>query len=184
MRLTILLTIGALLAVTGAQADESISNAPSHIELRDQFGVPQRLEFPNARVTLLTIADKKGAAEVDGWMAALKPLYAGRVDIRGVANVAGVPRFLQGRVRNKFQEKHRYPVMMDWSGTVCEGFGYRPGTANVLVIGRDGRIYGRLWGKATKSAVTSACRALNSALAVPTKSAEFSRSPSGQGEGS
>ena len=150
----------------GDQVPTHVStNAPSCIELRDQFDTPQRLSFPTTNLVVLTIADRKGSEEVDGWIAALKPVYSGRVDFRGLANVAGVPGLFQAKVRRKFQETRKYPVMMDWSGTACAQFGYQREVANVLVIGRDGAILARLCGGATDAAVAAARASLDAALA-------------------
>ncbi len=159
--------VNLLLACATTEAGESArlpTNAPSSIELRDQFDAPQRLSFPAPNVVVLTIADRKGSEEVDGWIAALKPLYGGRVDFRGLADVARVPGLFHARVRAQFQEARKYPVMLDWSGNVCAEFGYQPGTANTLIIDREGRIRARLSGRASPAAVASARVALEAAL--------------------
>ncbi len=161
------IVINILLACEGTAAGElssSPTHAPSRVELHDQFDVPQRLSFPATNVTILTIADRKGAEEVDGWIAALKPLYAGRADFRGLADVAAVPKWLHARVRARFQQTRRYPVMLDWSGDVCTLFGYQPGTANLVIIDRDGSIRARICGSASPATVASARAALEAAL--------------------
>jgi hypothetical protein len=135
--------------------------APPCTQLRDQFDEPQRLCFPAKRVIILTIADRKGADQVSEWIAALKPLYAGRVDFFGLANVGGVPGLMQARVRRKFQETRRYPVMMDWSGKVCSQFGYQSGVANLLVIDLDGTILSRATGSVTESNIASLRKSLD-----------------------
>lgn len=140
------------------------AKAPARVEMLDQFDTPQRLSFPATRVIVLTIADRKGSEDVDGWIAALKPLYAGRVDFRGLADLAGVPGLFQPKLRRKFQETRKYPVMMDWSGAACVQFGYRRGVANILVIDRDGLIRTRIYGGATQATVASARVALDAAL--------------------
>lgn len=141
------------------------TNAPASVELRDQFDSPRKLNFPAPKVTLLAIADKKGSREATTWMTALKSRYAGRVDIRGLANVGGVPGLLRERIRRKFREVQQHPVMMDWSGKVCARFGYQPGAANILVIDRNGRIRGRFEGAPSEPAIAAACRVLDAALA-------------------
>lgn len=167
--LLILIVIESLTAfanVHAADVNTFPTNAPSHLELRDQYNAVRNISFPTTNVTILTIADRKGSEEVDAWIAALKPVYAGRVDFRGLADVAGVPGFLQQRVRRKFQETHKYPVMMDWNGQVCRRLGYSAGKANVLVIDRKGRIRGRFCGEATTLLVKQACLAADEALAI------------------
>jgi hypothetical protein len=145
------------------------TNAPACIELRDQYDAPQRLSFPATNVTLLTIADRKGSDQVEGWIAALKPRYAGRIDIRGLADCGGAPGFVQGRIRKKFQETRPYPVMMDWSGKASAQFGFKQNSANILVLGRDGRILARFAGAATAPAIAEAIAALDRALSAPSK---------------
>ena len=145
------------------------TNAPACIELRDQYDTPQRLSFPATNVTLLTIADRKGSDQVEGWIAALKPRYAGRIDIRGLADCGGAPGFVQGRIRKKFQETRNYPVMMDWSGKVSAQFGFKQNSANLLVLGRDGLIQARFAGAATAPAIAEAIVALDKALSAPSK---------------
>ncbi len=142
------------------------TNAPAKIELRDQFNAPQDLSFPTTNITILTIADRKGSEEVDAWIAALKPLYCGRVDFRGLANVESVPRLLQAHVRRKFQEKHKYPVMLDWSGAACQRFGLVPGLVNILVIDRAGEIRARATGRPSPATLTGVQAALDAALSA------------------
>jgi len=142
----------------------NLTHAPASIELHDQFDSPQRLNFPATNVVLLTIADKTGAEQVDSWIAAVKPRYADRVEIRGIAEVRGVPAFLRGKVRKKFQQTRQYPVMMDWSGDVCAKFKYQPGVANVFLIARDGSIVGRWTGTATHAAVSELSASVDRAL--------------------
>lgn len=143
------------------------TNAPVCIELHDQFNAPQKLSFPAPKAIVLAIADRKGSEEVNGWITALKPLYGTRVEFRGLANVAGVPGFFQGRLRRKFQETVTYPVMMDWSGTACGRFGYQRQVANILVIDRGGTIHARICGRVTPAGLASARAALEEALAAP-----------------
>ena len=167
---TILIATVGLLVWRKASADESIglaTNAPACIELRDQFDSPQKLAFPTTNLTLLTIADKKGSAQVDGWIAALKPRYSGSIAIRGLADVGGAPGFVQGRIRKGFQELRRYPVMLDWSGKVCAQLGYKKDEANILVLDRNGRIHARFTGVATAVAVAEAGVVLDKLLSNP-----------------
>jgi hypothetical protein len=146
------------------ETPKSPSHAPASIELRDQYDAPQRLAFPATNVVVLTIADKTGSEQIDGWVAALKARYAGRIELRGLADVGGVPGFLRGKVRKKFQETRAYPVMMDWSGKVCAQFGFQPGLANVLVIARDGYIHARVAGSLREPALKEISGAIDAAL--------------------
>ena len=153
----------ALLVAARLRSDPvgmSPATAPARIELRDQFGVPQTLVFPTTNFTVLLIADRHGSEQVNQWIAALKPKCAGYAQIRGLAQVAGVPRIFQGRLCREFQAQRKYPVMMDWSGRVCEQFEFKPGTVNVLIIDPRGFIQGRFYGNPTESDTAAALKAL------------------------
>ena len=82
----------ALMLVAGSgiagEAHLLATNAPACIALHDQYDAPQKLSFPTTNITVLTIADRKGSEKVDGWIAALKPRYAGRIDLRGLADIS------------------------------------------------------------------------------------------------
>jgi hypothetical protein len=145
------------------------AKVPALIELRDQFDAPQKLAFPTTNVVVLTIADHKGSEQIDGWIAALKTRFARRIELRGLADVRGVPGLWRGKVRKKFRETRTHPVMLDWSGTNCALLGCAPGVANVLVLARDGAVQGCFTGAATEAALKEACAAIELALA-----AEFS----------
>jgi hypothetical protein len=136
------LIIALLLSISASAGErpKPPAKAPALLELSDQFDTPRRLSFPSTNVVLLTIADRKGSGQIDGWVAALKARYDGRVEIHGLADVRGVPVPWRGKVRKKFQETRRHPVMLDWSGTNCAQFGSQPGVANVLFLARDGTI--------------------------------------------
>lgn len=153
--------------VIAAGGPKPPAHAPASIELRDQYDAPQRLTFPATNVVVLTIADKKGSEQIDGWVTALKARYAGRIELRGLAEVSGVPSLLRGKVRRKFQETRTYPVMMDWSGGVCGQLGFQPGLANLLVIARDGTIHARVAGPAREPALKELSAALDAALLAP-----------------
>ncbi|MBM3823460.1 MAG: hypothetical protein FJ404_11340 [Verrucomicrobia bacterium] len=151
-------------------------HVPVSLELRDQYDAPQRLDFPSTNIVVLTIADKKGSEQIDGWVAALKARYAGRIELRGLADVGGVPGLLRGKVRRKFQETRTYPVMMDWSGAHCAAFRYEKNVANVLVIGRDGQIKMRVAGLADEAAIKKLSVAIDAAL-VHSASVPFHSTP-------
>jgi hypothetical protein len=169
MKQILLLLLVTLATGVGAAPRAAASliptNAPSSIELHDQFDAPQKLSFPAANVTLLTIADKKGAEQINGWITPLKQRFGKRIDIRGLADVSTVPRLLRGMIRTKFQKIQTYPVMMDWSGVAVKAFAYVPNHANVLVLDRRGHILERLSGEANPGAVQELCAAIDRALA-------------------
>jgi len=137
------------------------TRAPARIELRDQFDAPQSLTFPTTNITVLLIADRQGSEQVNQWVTVLKRKCADPVSIRGLALVTGVPKFLRARVCAEFRAKRKYPVMMDWSGKVCEQLGYRSGVANVLIIEPDGLIRARFEGSATEPRAGEAMKMLD-----------------------
>lgn len=150
----------------GAERSTRPTNAPARIQLHDQYEAVQTLSFPTTNITVITIADKRGSEQIAGWVALLKSRYAGRIEIRGLADVGGAPGFIQGKIRRKFQESHKYPVMLDWSGEVCAKFGYEKGVANVLILDREGIIRGRSTGAANEKACADFNAALEKVLAT------------------
>lgn len=144
-------------------------NAPAHIELHDQYDAAQTLTFPTTNVTVITIADRRGSEQVAGWVDLLKSHYLGRIQIHGLADVGGAPGFIQGKIRRKFQESHKYPVMLDWTGKVCAQFGYEKEVANVLIIDAAGVIVGRFHGPASEQNSAEFRKALEKALATTPK---------------
>jgi hypothetical protein len=177
MIIRIVLLNVALLGVTSSRAAEvtpAATNAPALLELRDQFDMPQRLAFPTTNVVVLTIADRKGSEQIDGWVAAIKVRYGGRVELRGLADVGGVPGLWRGIVRKKFQETRKHPVMMDWSGEVCDRLGYERNVANILLVGRDGAILTRFTGPASDRAIADLHKVLDEILACPARTARGS----------
>jgi hypothetical protein len=141
------------------------THAPAMLMLRDQFDAPQTLAFPTTNITLLTIADRTGSAQLAGWIAPVKQRFGKRIDIRGIADVSPVPRLLRSLVRKKFREIQTYPVMMDWTGDAVKAFTYVPDQANVLVLDGRGQILLRASGPATERAVQELCAAIDAALA-------------------
>jgi hypothetical protein len=169
MKLTFLTLTSLLLMVPAARANESemlATNLPATIELRDQFNEPQKLSLPLTNITLLAIADKKGSDQVSDWIGALKARYSDRIDYRGLADMTGVPPFLQSTIRKQFRKTCSHPVMMDWSGKVCAQLGYRRGVSNILVLGCDGVVLARFSGPASETNLRQAVAALDSALSI------------------
>lgn len=155
--------------------------APAKVELRDQYDVPHRWEFPGTNVVVVTIADRDGSMQVDGWVSALKARYAGKLEWRGLAQVGGIPEFWRGRIRRKFQETRRYPVLLDWTGRECAAFGYVPGVANLLVIEPGGKIEHRVSGEATTTNLATATAAIDRVLAAVAGAASSSAAAKGTG---
>lgn len=165
-KLFALLLLVLALPAAAAPASNSIPvNAPAVIALTDQFDVPQKLSFPATNLTLLTIADRAGSAQIAGWLPPVKQRFGKQIDIRGLADVSAVPAPLHGLVRKRFQKLQSYPVMMDWSGDAVRALTYEPGKANLLLLDRRGRILKRIAGPAADPLVRDLCAAIELALA-------------------
>jgi hypothetical protein len=139
-------------------------------ELRDQYDIARKISFPATNVTVVTVADRKGSEQIDGWIAPLKERYGGRIDIQGVADMSKVPGLLRSMVREQFKKRRTYPVMLDWDGRVARGFNYHKDEANVFVIDRDGRITGHFTGAANEIVLSALFGAVDRALSKPPQS--------------
>lgn len=162
-----LLVAALCFAAWAGEEAEPGPQVPRRLELNDQYDAKQVVSFPATNVIFLTIADRKGAGEIAGWIMALKARPEMPVDIRGLADVGGVPGFLRGRIRKQFQETILYPVMMDWSGKVCAQFRYVPDRANVYILDRNGSLVGHFSGRTNATSLKEAFVALDKALATP-----------------
>lgn len=161
----LLVTLAASLSAAPNSGPSIIpTNAPSLIELHDQYDVPQTLSFPATNITLLTIADRKGSEQVASWITPLKQRFGKRIAIRGLADVSTVPRPFRGLVRKKFQKLQSYPVMLDWSGNTVKAFTYVPDKVNVLVLDERGQILKRISGEANPDALQELFAAIDDAL--------------------
>lgn len=166
-----LIVLTALLSGLSANAGLAagpLTNVPACIQLRDQYNEPQKLSFPNPRVTLLTIADRKGSEQIPGWVKPVKQRFDTCIDIRGVADMSRVPGPLRGLVKRQFRDVQPYPVMLDWTGDTVKDLAYIPGEADVLVLDRDGKILYRTRGKASGRTIQDLCDAVEQALSTET----------------
>jgi hypothetical protein len=158
--------IVVLLMTLGAAANEiaAPTNAPSRIELSDQFNSLRKLTFPRTNLTFLTIADKAGSEQIEAWVTPIHERFGNSLAIEGIADVSAVPRPLRGVVRRKFQKAQQHPVMLDWSGETVKAFGALPDRVNVLVLDLNGNILARRTGKATRQAIEELGTAIEKAL--------------------
>ena len=139
MKLALLFTLLSLLAAPLFAAE---TNAPfRQLVLRDQFDRQHWFEAGSNAVTVITVADRKGSEQVEGWVRAIKTRYAERVVQLGVADVSAVPSPMRGMIRKKFAEKYSVtPVLLDWKGEVTKHFSAQSSAVNVLVVSRSGTI--------------------------------------------
>jgi hypothetical protein len=167
--------LGVVLAALAALAARA-GSPPSHIPsaatnvtlasfvLRDQFDTAHTFSFPRTNVLLLTVADKQGNKQMDGWVLALKSRFGTRLEIAGIADVRGVPGLWHGSVREKFQKLRTHPVMMDWEGAVISALPVEKHRANVFLLNRDGAVLRRVSGPADAELVAEFCSAVDTAL--------------------
>ena len=161
-----LLLGGAFLAQNRPDAPEP----PPRLEaftLSDQFERAHTIAFPRERPLLLTVADRKGAAQVQGWVAPIRERFGARLDQAGVADVSKAPGFLRGRVRAGFREEYTHPVLLDWQGRVCRAVKAERGQVTVLLVSRRGEIVFRAGGAVAPDVLERLSRAVEEMLAAP-----------------
>ena len=163
--LAALFVLAAVCTSPGTPTNSGPALAP--FELHDQYDIPHKISFPATNVTVMTVADKKGSEQIDGWIAPLKERYGGRIDIKGVADMSKVPGLLRSMVREQFKKRRTYPVMLDWDGPVARGFNYHKDEANVYVIDRDGHVTGHFMGATNEIVLSALFGAVDRALRKP-----------------
>lgn len=108
------------------------------ISLTDQWEKPAVLRGPLERVTILAIADRAGAEQINEWVAPLKVQFGTNVQFFAVADVSAVPGPLRGMVRRRFAKEYTYPIGLDWKGTITGQLPLTPKAANIFVLDRAG----------------------------------------------
>jgi hypothetical protein len=155
-----------------AQNEPAAPEPPPRLEaftLSDQFERAHSIAFPRERPLLLTVADRKGATQVHGWVAPMRERFGARLDQTGVADVSKVPGFLRSRVRAGFREEYTHPVLLDWQGRVCRAVKAERGQATVLLVTRTGEIVFRAGGAVAPDVLERLSRAVEETLAAPSK---------------
>lgn len=142
----------------------ALTNAPSCIELPDQFEKLQKLSFPNTNITVLTLADRKGSEQIAGWVEPVAHQFGARVAVHGIADVSAVPRLLRGTVRSAFRKEQSHPVMMDWSGQEVAKFAPKENVTTVLLMDGQGKILRRYEGVAKQADVEELCKVIQELL--------------------
>jgi len=139
-------------------ADET--KVAANIELKDQYDKPHVVTFPREKVSVLTIADRRGSEQLEAWIRPIREKCGEEIEIHGLADVAGVPRPIRPMVVNHFKDKIQYPVMLDWDGKTVAQYGYSKNAAMVLVIDRNGTIRHRVQGAADAAKIAAVLVAL------------------------
>lgn len=146
-----LLTFIALITCFAGESDKEVAEVGrvDSFALSDQFKKEHKQVFPGSRSIVLALADRKGSEQLEDWITPFYKRYEEQVDIFGVANLKGVPGLMKPLLRKLFRRGLDYPVMMDWTGEVCETLQYKAGKANIFILCPEGVIRHRINGKVT-----------------------------------
>src|SRR5271165_768738 len=134
-------------------------------ELTDQEVRKRSYHFPKTKVTVMTVADQKGAEQLAPWIQCVYDRYQNRIDIDGVADVSMIPKLFRAMLRKAFKKQLTYSVMLDWDGSVAKRFAYEKGVANIYVIDRGGRIVKQLTGPVNDVALRELFSDIDGAIA-------------------
>ena len=137
----------------------------NNFELTDQDGKLRRYHFPRSKVTVMTVAGRKGYEQLAPWIRKIYERYEKRIDIEGVADVSMIAWPFRRMFRTAFKKQLTYSVMLDWEGSVVRQFNYKRGVANVYVIDRRGRILKQVSGPVNNNAMRELTREIDRALA-------------------
>jgi hypothetical protein len=161
-----MLLAGGLQIVYASSRNVLVKGMP--FVLTDQYGTQHAYHFPLARVGILLIADYDGSPDLEAWIRPLYVRYQQRVRLEGVAELSAVPGFMRGLVRAFFRSNVTYPVLLDWSGEVAQGYAYEKGAVNVFVLEHDGTICLRMIGAVTPQALQQVTEQIDHLLAAST----------------
>jgi len=135
-----LLLLLALLVAGVPPTTAAETNAPVTISLVDQWEQPAALHAPLERVTILTVADRAGAKQVNDWVPLLKKQFGTHIEFFAVADVRAVPAPLRGFVRRRFTKEYAHPIALDWQATVSDQLPVKAGAANLFILDRSGHV--------------------------------------------
>jgi hypothetical protein len=118
-------------------------------ELTDQEAKKRIYRFQKTKITVMTVADRKGADQLAPWIQRVYDRYQNQIDIDGVADVSMIPKLFQPILREAFKKRLEYSVMLDWDGSVVKQFAYhaartKSGASAISVLGQWLRDRGRL----------------------------------------
>lgn len=112
----------------------------AEFSLKDQFGTVYDYKFPRQKISILAFGDKDGSEQLEAWIKPLVDKYDTKIDIQGVAELSAVPSIARGIVRSMIKKKSKYPVMLDWKGSVSKSYNYEKKKANIILIDENGSI--------------------------------------------
>jgi hypothetical protein len=133
-------TLLIVIVMSIASAGDSAARQMPEFSLTDQDGRTRAVTYPHGKVSVFVVADQKGSADIAGWIAPLYQRYEQRIEVAGIAALPGIPPMFQGLFRREFKKRLTFSVMLDWTGDVARSIGYENNRAQLLVVGRSGRI--------------------------------------------
>ncbi len=110
------------------------------IVLEDQNTTAHEIRFPRQRPLYIVAAGRLGAKQIAEWVRPIRDAYGDKVEIFGLADVAGVPAFLRGGVRMSIRNGTQWPVLMDWTGEVVRKLCSPPFTIEIFVVHANGKV--------------------------------------------
>lgn len=107
--------------------------------LRDQFAKEHHGVFPGRAPVILVVGDRKSSGQIEPWMRFIAPRVGERAEIVGVADLRGMPHFLEGMVRMGLRSGvPKWPVLMDLDGAIAAPLGVSSGVLRIVVLDRLG----------------------------------------------
>jgi hypothetical protein len=134
-------------------------------QLADQDARTRVYRFPKTKITVMAVADYRGAGQLTPWIQRIYHRYQERIDIDGVADVSMIPEFFRSMLREAFKRQLTYSVMLDWDGSVVKQFAYEKNVANIYLIDRSGKIATRLAGAVNDDALRALFQGIDAAIA-------------------
>lgn len=158
------LALIALSEWTSYAVNVSDAGSGAPFSLRDQYGQLHTHTYPRPQVSVLIFADREGSSQLEDWVRPLYTRYLDAIEIQGVAKLHGVPGFMKPMVRMLFRQGIDYPVLLDWTGQVCNQYVYEARVANVRVMGPDGVLIHQVNGKASEELLQQCFRIIDRCL--------------------
>lgn len=154
-----------LVASIGEAAAQSLavgSQSPD-FTLKDQFDKDWKLSdyTGHGRLVLVLCWDRVGNDYMANWFNGVRSKYPSGpnrtpnpvVTLVYVANLKGVPGFMQDGIKKKYQKtsdgQTNGSILMDWNGTVPKIFGSHEDVTNVYLLDEKGVLRSSAYGKGT-----------------------------------
>jgi hypothetical protein len=120
-------------------------------ELTDQLGTTHTLTFPRDKPLVLAVADRRGAEQIEGWLAPFRQLSSSGVDIVGIASLDGVPKLFRSRVVRQLERRYPYPLLLDWEAQAARSLSCAKNQVNVFLLDHHGQLMHRQEGPASEA---------------------------------